>query len=127
MALNSYKILKYLFALFTHQQEGADPVQVVGGYGTVDIVVIITDTGSDADITDNEVITFPGQGADHTLITLAGIFQIRCIQQTFADRFAQGGNIQAAAGILQLVGRIIAPVDYLIPSAVFRLECKQRF
>ena len=96
MALNSYKILKYLFALFTHQQEGADPVQVVGGYGTVDIVVIITDTGSDADITDNEVITFPGQGADHTLITLAGIFQIRCIQQTFADRFAQSGNIQAA-------------------------------
>ena len=32
-----------------------------------------------------------------------------------------------AAGILQPVGRIIAPVDYLIPSAVFRLECKQRF
>ena len=74
MALNSYKILKYLFALFTHQKEGADPGQVVGGYGTVDIGVIITDTGSDADITDNEVITFPGQGADHTLITLAGIF-----------------------------------------------------
>ena len=42
-------------------------MQVVGGYGTVDIVVIITDTGSDADITDNEVIAFPGQGADHTL------------------------------------------------------------
>ena len=118
MALNSYKILKYLFALFTHQQERSDTVQIVGGYGAVNVVLIVTDTGSDADITDNEVIAFPGQGADHTLITLVGIFQIRCIQQTFADRFAQSRYIQAAAGILQPVGGIIAPVDYLIPSAV---------
>ena len=92
-------------------------MQVINGDFPVYIIIIISYAGSDTDLSDLNVLALPGQAVDHCIVSFAGIWKIRNIQNAFCDGAVKGGGIEAAAGVFQPVVGPVPFIDDLIPAA----------
>ncbi|MNY52674.1 hypothetical protein D3C86_1883650 [compost metagenome] len=95
-------------------------MQIVLARWTGDIVGIVTDACSDADLSNDDVaVLIELQCINDTLIAFPSIGQVLGIQVAEAYGFGNGMHVKGRAGIFQPVIWLIRFVDHLIPEASF--------
>ena len=100
------------------KEKGPDAVQIIDGNRTFTVVPVVPHSGSDAHVSNQQILPVPFQGTDHALIASFCPFQILLRQNPFSHRLADRGSEQTAAGIFQPVSFHTALIYHLVPAAV---------